>query len=124
MQVAFFLRGVEVPDDVIRETDHAVAGDAGEFREAFGFDLVVDWFVGEVDACLGICQGWSLMDWMRDGMGMGGGGTFPVQLGSDEKTYAADAVEGDFEGGVVAPVAELGHVLAVGFELGVAFGFR
>ena len=51
VQVALFFRGVEMPNDIIREPDDAVAGDPGQLGETFGLDLVVDGFVREVDAC-------------------------------------------------------------------------
>lgn len=55
-----------------------------------------------------------------DGEGKGEGGTFAMDFSADEETDASDAVEGDLESGVIAPIAYFGHVPAVGFELGIA----
>lgn len=49
--------------------------------------------------------------------------TFTMDFCSYEKADSSDTVEWDFKGGVVAPVAELGHVAAVGFELRIPCSF-
>lgn len=42
---------------------------------------------------------------------------------SYQKTDSSDTIERDFKGGVVAPVAEFGHMSAVGFELRIPYSF-
>lgn len=51
----------------------------------------------------------------------GGGKTFAMDFSTNKETNASDTVEGDFESGVVTPIAQFGHVAAVGFELGVSY---
>lgn len=53
MQIPLLFRSVEMPNYVVRQSVDAVAGDLGQFRKAFGFDLVVDGFDGEIDAWVG-----------------------------------------------------------------------
>lgn len=50
-RVARFLVGVDVPDDVVRKTVHAIAGTLCHFRKAFCLGLVLEGVAGEVYAC-------------------------------------------------------------------------
>lgn len=42
---------VDVPDDVVGETDDLVPGALGHFCESLGFGLVLECVGGEVDSC-------------------------------------------------------------------------
>lgn len=52
MQVAFLLRGVKVPNDVIWQTINPVAGDLCQLCKPFRFDLMVYRFNGKIDTWL------------------------------------------------------------------------
>lgn len=120
MQIALFLCGVKVPDNVIWKPDDTVAGDFSKLREALGFDLMVDWLVREVDA------------WRRIAISIKTRGqgteeendTFTVQICSYKKAYSANAIQGDYQCRVIAPVSDFSHVPPFGLELRITCKVR
>ena len=44
-----------------------------------------------------------------------------MKFSSDKKTYTANAIERNLQGGMVAPVSDLSHVPPVGFELRITY---
>lgn len=96
-QVARLLIRVDVPHDVVGQTDDLVAGTLRHLGESFGLGLVLKRVRGEID-------------------------TGPVNVGLDEDVDATNAVKLDLLVLVLPPVTHADQICAAGVVLLVAFG--
>jgi hypothetical protein len=115
LEVTGLLIRVDMPHDVVRQTDDLVASTLRHLCEAFGFGLVLKRVAREVDACghasvaLVVSIGW-------------GGSTGTVNIRFDENIDTTNTIELDLLIWVLVAVSHQSHVLALGVVLCIALG--
>lgn len=119
--VARFLVRVDMPDDVVRETNDFVSGSLGHLCETLRLGLVLEGVGGEVDTC-GYKS--ALASHEREIGSLLPQHTRPVNISLHKDVDTTDAIKLNLLVLVISPVAHFGHVLPSSVVLVVSFESR